>query len=136
MLRRLLPALAALAVVAGCGSNSPEPPKPADGGDLDACSDGVCEVGAPPGGRMTFPEETRVESLTVRSVEESTVVLVARGIGSRSGGTCTGKRCEASASGLDFTATLGPDSTVTYNDLSIDLLGVSDGAAILRIKPL
>ncbi len=96
----------------------------------------MCEVSAPVGGKMTLPERTRVESVTVQSVEGDTVVLVARGIGPRQGGSCTGKKCEASAKGPDFKAALGPGSGVTYNDLTIDLLGIGDGAAVLRIKPL
>ncbi|MBB5851403.1 hypothetical protein HDA45_001490 [Amycolatopsis umgeniensis] len=136
MLRHVLGSLGTLLLVAGCGPDSPEPPKPADGGDLTACSDGLCEVSAPVGGKMTLPERTRVRSVTVQSIEGDIVALIARGIGPRQGGSCTGKRCEASAKGSDFKAMLGPGSGVTYNDLAIDLLGIGDGAAILRIKPL
>ncbi|MEV6908786.1 hypothetical protein [Amycolatopsis sp. NPDC051071] len=135
MLRRLLIPLAALAFVAGCGSESPaEPPKAADGADLAACSDGICEVSAKAGGKITLPAQTRVESVTVRSVDADTVALVATGIGTRQGGTCSGK-CEASGTGKDFQAKLWAGSGLTYNNLSVTLLGVGDGAAVLRIKP-
>ncbi|WP_409494113.1 hypothetical protein [Amycolatopsis sp. cmx-11-12] len=136
MIRRLLLSLAALALVAGCGSDSPvETPKPADSADLAACADGICEVSAPAGAKMKLPEKTNVEFVTVQSVDADTVVLIARGIGTRQGGACSGK-CEAWGTGKDFKAKLWTGSGLSYNDLSITLLGVGDGAAVLKIKPL
>jgi hypothetical protein len=85
---------------------------------------------------MTFPATTRVESVTVRSVDGDTVVLTGIGIGNRQGGSCSGRKCERSGRGKEFTITLGAVSTVTRNDLSITLLAVRDGAAVLKIKPL
>ncbi|MFC3453726.1 hypothetical protein [Amycolatopsis speibonae] len=135
MRRRLLLPLAALALVAGCGSPSPAgPPKPADGADLSACSDGLCEVSAPVGAKVALPARTNVESVSVQSVDGETVMLIARGIGKRQGGSCSGK-CEASGTGKDFKAKLWTGSELTYNDLAIKLLGVGDRAAVLKFTP-
>ncbi len=161
MFRRVLVPLAALVLAAGCSSGegktadpqapappasssapstsaaspSEEAPKAADGTDLAACSDGTCEVSAPAGAKMTFPAKTRVEYFTVQSIDADTVVLAGRGIGSRQGGSCTGKKCESSGSGKDYKVTLGPSSTATFNDLSITLRAITGGAAVLKIEP-
>ncbi|OOC03040.1 hypothetical protein [Amycolatopsis azurea] len=135
MLRRVLASLAVLALVAGCGPNAPKPPKPADGADLAACADGLCEVSARVGAKVELPaEQTNVESVTVQAVDAGTVMLIARGIGKRQGGSCSGK-CEASGTGKDFKAKLWTGSELTYNDLAIKLLGVGDGAAVLKFTP-
>ncbi len=134
MFRRVLASLAVLALVAGCGPDSPELPKPADGGDLAACADGLCEVSAPVGAKVALPERTNVESVIVQAVDTETVMLLARGIGKRQGGSCAGK-CEASGTGKDFKAKLWAGSELTYNDLSIRLLGVGDRTAVLKFTP-
>ncbi|OXM51766.1 hypothetical protein CFP71_24560 [Amycolatopsis thailandensis] len=134
MLRRALASLAVLALVAGCGPDAPEPPKPADGADLAACADGLCEVSARVGAKVALPERTNVESVTVQAVDAGTVMLIAKGIGRRQGGSCSGK-CEASGTGKDFKAKLWTGSELTYNDLAIKLLGVGGGAAVLKFTP-
>ncbi len=92
-------------------------------------------MSAPVGAKVALPEQTKVEFVTVLSVDAGTVVLIARGIGSRQGGTCAG-RCEASGTGKDFQAKLWAGSGLSYDDLPVELLGVGGGAAVLKIKPL
>ncbi len=152
MLRRLLVPLAALALAVGCNSGdgktvppgadapaasptSSQAPQPADGTDLAACADAACEVSAVAGSKLTFPASTRIESITVQSVEGETVVLTGRTIGNRNGGGCTGRRCEASSTGNEFKVTLEPVSATSQNALYVTLQAVSNGAAILKIEP-
>ncbi|WP_139632511.1 hypothetical protein [Nonomuraea phyllanthi] len=106
-----------------------------DGDNLKACADGRCEVRAGAGAKLPVPRKMGVASIRVRSVEPDTVTIVGRYIGNSSSGTCDGSMCESSSSNGEFKVSMGPDSTATQNGLSITVVTVEDGHAVLRLAP-
>jgi hypothetical protein len=134
----------ALAALAGCGTESgsveAQPSAPAkttpakpgastspglgiqpaapDGDDLDACSDGRCEVKVKEGDKITFKSTSPgFDGLKVDKVADGRVSLVGNGPGIRLGG-------EVAA---------GKSSTL--NNLKVTVVVIRDATAILRLGP-
>ncbi|MFD7658355.1 hypothetical protein ACFV4N_30645 [Actinosynnema sp. NPDC059797] len=139
-------AVAAVAAVAvACGAPGGEagnpvpgttatttPVEAADGSDLAACADGVCEVLVTAPAELPTPADSGVEALRVESVGADEAVLTGRHTGNRSSGSCSG-RCDASSRGGVFTVTLGTGSTTWQNDQGITLVAVDGDRAVVRL---
>jgi hypothetical protein len=151
-----LAATVLLALIAGCGDSTPagEPtptgspaPSPtpsapastaADGTDLGACEDGTCEVRIDSSSSIELDGGLTVESLEVASIDDTTVALRLEGVpggGISSGCVSTGGTCDISSTGESAEASLSPGSVLTVNELAIEVVAISDGAAILRLGP-
>lgn len=99
-------------------SESPSPkPSAADGTDLKACVDGDCEV------LVSEPEDLRldgrsgVSELSITEIESETVSFDA-----------------ASASGGSLQATVSVGGTAMLNGLSITVVDITGGTALLRFS--
>jgi hypothetical protein len=93
-------------------------PAAPDGDDLDACSDGRCEVKVKEGDKITFKSTSPgFDGLKVDKIADGRVSLVGNGPGIRLGG-------EVAA---------GKSSTL--NNLKVTVVVIRDATAILRLGP-
>jgi hypothetical protein len=120
----------------GSSSHTSALPVAADGTDLTACADGRCEVRVGGPASIPVPHGLGVSSVRVRSIGSDDVTVVGRFTGNRQSGFCTGRSCSSSGSGDGFTLTLGADSTGSENGLSITVVTVGGGSAVLRLAPV
>ena len=138
--RALPPALAAIlgiAALSGCGG-PPKADPAADGTDYTACEDGECEVavgepmdiviGAPDEGMATFSitavTETGIEFEVVRSETTSSGSL---------GGVCEATITETAMFTACFDEGAPPVPAPSPGELIVQLLGMNDESAILRM---
>jgi hypothetical protein len=146
-------------LIAGCGSTQDSPPRgslntvpassaatsapatpaglpeAADGTDLHACADGRCEVRVAPAAQIPVPSSLWVGSLRVQSISSDEVTIVGRDVGNHHGGGCSGN-CSGGGSNDGFKLTLGPGGSGSENKLSIALVAIGGGAAVLRLAPV
>ncbi|HVQ90008.1 MAG TPA: hypothetical protein VMU51_03140 [Mycobacteriales bacterium] len=83
---------------------------------------------------IPVPASTRVRDLNVAAVSGDRVTLTGRDIGNSSSGLCTGQ-CDSSSSNGAFTIRLGSDSRAVQNGVSITVVSITDGAAVLKLEP-
>jgi hypothetical protein len=117
------------------------PPTAADGADLAACVDGTCEVIVAPDAVVDTGQNFGVYPIRVGPIGADDVLLVVAMI---NGGTfgCDGDdRCGVSVTGQTATepaiaqVTVHAGAQVTAVGLTIDVVAVSDGHAIIRLTP-
>jgi hypothetical protein len=116
------------------GTTSPRltpPPTAADGTNISACSDAVCEVSVGPGTAIPLPASTGVKNVKVTTVTRDRVTLTGEDAGNSSSGSCTGQ-CDSNDSNGVFTVTLGPDSEDEENGVAVAVEGFSDGRVVLK----
>lgn len=108
---------------------------------MDACYDGRCEVVVAPSTTVPLDRRLRVQSLTVHAVGRDDVTILVAVRGGASIG-CTGdNRCSTSVTGGSAQSpamgrfTAHPGARVTANRLTIDVVAVVRGRAVLRLTP-
>lgn len=120
------------------GSTTPAAslPSPADGTDYDACDDGTCEVS------VTAPFDFTIGDYTLAITEmtdEAIEMEMSNGAGSRTSGSLTSRHIAivtANSAGVQFygePAGERPEPELAPGDLALELLGSTEGAAIIRL---
>ena len=152
----------ALLVLTACSSPGPADPPPevvstapaptlapaADGGDLSACTDGVCEVRIDGPTSVPIDSSYSVQNVMVASIADTMVSITAeltRGGSVRT--ECVGEAASCMQDGMGFRVTEsaggglpslwlggGEQSAAYLPALTIELVDVLDGAVVLRLS--
>jgi hypothetical protein len=147
----MLVGLVVAALLAGCAdeqspkvgveSNSPisSPllPKAADGTDLAACTDAVCEVEVKSGDELKIDAKFRVDTVIVKAIGEDAIALALKG--SAGGPNVEGRNVSSSVRCVNGNCSYTGELAVTtenperINDVRVSLLNVNDDRAILKL---
>ncbi|MEV4891945.1 hypothetical protein AB0K48_21430 [Nonomuraea sp. NPDC055795] len=117
---------------------TPSPSGPKDGTRTRACADGTCEVRVNSSARVPLPKRFGLSSLKVTGIEDETVSFVAPMIGSKfsSDGGCSATITGPSANSAAFWGlTCAAGDTTVVNKMSLEVVGVTGKAAVIRIRP-
>jgi hypothetical protein len=140
-----LSAFVGVAVLAGCGDRPPEPsveegtvsptegPSAADGTDYTACEDGECEVAVAEPVEITVGAMTLSITAVTEDGIEFDLVQESGSSGGSLGGVCEATMTERSMSSACY---LGGELSAPdpgAGELVVQLLGMNDGAAVLRM---
>jgi hypothetical protein len=130
-------AAAGAAALTGCGG-PPEADPAADGTDYTACEDGECEVavaepmdiviGAPDEGMVTLS----ITAVTEDGIEYE-VIQGGTTSGGSLGGVCQATISETWSSSSCFEEGTPPEPEPLRGELVMQLLGMNDGSAVLRL---
>lgn len=119
-------------------SSPPTPTTAADGRNLAACSDGVCEVRLTGKATIRFTARLGISSVDIVSVRGNAVSLAVALAGSRFNMECTGDdRCETTVIGgpTPFAYVTGhPGARLRANRLIVEVLAAERGSAIIRMS--
>lgn len=139
-IRPVAPAVTALlgfAVLSGCGG-PPEADPAADGTDYSACEDGECEVavgepmdiviGAPHEGMATLS----ITAVTQDGIEFEVTHSESTSSGAL-GGVCEATISETSMFSTCFEEGMPPEPAPLQGELVVQLLGMNEGSAVLRL---
>ncbi|MEV5829182.1 hypothetical protein AB0L25_26840 [Spirillospora sp. NPDC052242] len=123
-------------------SPSPSMPVPADGEDRRACADdGSCEIKVTGPVTIPMPDRLGLGPIEVTEIGARDVAFVAPLTGSRFASSGDGGGCSATFTGpgagtsarMDVTCPPGGETVV--NTVTIGVVGIEDGAAVIRIRP-
>ncbi|MFD9947389.1 hypothetical protein ACFWYW_21890 [Nonomuraea sp. NPDC059023] len=117
---------------------TPSPSGPKDGTKTRACADGTCEVRVNGSARVPLPKRFGLSSLKVTGIEDEMVSFVAPMIGSKfsSDGGCSATVTGPTGNSAAFWGlTCGAGDTTVVNKMSLEVVGVTGGAAVIRIRP-
>jgi hypothetical protein len=117
---------------------TPTLPVPADGTDLRACRDGTCEVRVTGPTAVPLPARLRLGPINVLTIDAQTVTMVVPLAGSTfdSDGGCSATFTGPGAGSpmmMSLACHAGEKNVV--NGVAIEVAGIADGAAVLRIGP-
>ena len=138
--RAVSPALAAVlgaAALSGCGG-PPEAEPAADGTDYTACEDGECEVAVKePMDIAIGASDADMVTLSITAVTEDGIEYEVIQSGTTSGGSlggvCQATISETSSYSSCFEEGTPPEPDPLQGELVIQLLGMNDGSAVLRL---
>ncbi|MGP4112162.1 hypothetical protein ACTWP5_14750 [Streptomyces sp. 4N509B] len=120
-------------------SPTPTLPEPADGENGDACADGTCEVRVTEGATLPVPQSYGLGPIEVTGVTEDVVELFGPMTQARyaSDGGCSMSITGPTATSPGFLALSCPagNTGIVNEAMSVEVVGVLDGAAVLRIEP-
>jgi hypothetical protein len=74
-----------------------------------------------------------VAGVQVTGISSTTVRIIGRDLGGESGGYCSGN-CSSSGSDGGFQLEIGPSSLGTENGLSVTVVAIARGEAVLQIS--
>lgn len=117
---------------------TPSPSGPQDGTKTRACADGTCEVRVNSSARVPLPKRFGLSSLKVTGIEDETVSFVAPMIGSKfsSDGGCSATITGPTANSAAFWGlTCEAGDTTVVNKMSLEVVGVTAKAVVIRIRP-
>jgi hypothetical protein len=113
---------------------SPPPTKAADGTDPDACEDAKCEVKVKAGWAVALPRY-RVDELTVESVSQNELNLTLALPEGQFDMFCdVDPECLTNIAGTYAVVVAHPGARVNINGITVDVVTVGGGSAIVRIK--
>ncbi|MFG3340058.1 hypothetical protein [Glycomyces sp. NPDC048151] len=130
-------ALLGMVVLSGCGG-PPEAGPAADGTDYTACEDGACEVAvSEPMDRVIGAPHEGMATLTITAVIEDGIEFEVAQSESTSSGSLSGI-CESTITANSMFSTcfdegVLPEPAPWQGELVVQLLGMNDGAAVLRL---
>jgi hypothetical protein len=130
-------AVVGVAALSGCGGQ-PEADPAADGTDYSACEDGDCEVAvAEPMDLVIGAPHEGMATLSVTAVTEDGIEYEVIQSGTTSGGSlggvCQATISETSSYSSCFEEGTPPEPEPLQGELVIQLLGMNDGSAVLRL---
>jgi hypothetical protein len=113
---------------------SPAPTKAADGTDPDACEDAKCEVKVKAGWSVAL-HRYRVDELTVESVRQNELNLtLALPEGEFDMFCDVDPECLTNIAGTYAVVVAHPGARLNINGITVDVVSVGGGSAIVRIK--
>ncbi|MCX4902879.1 hypothetical protein [Streptomyces sp. NBC_00878] len=119
-------------------SPTPPPAPPADGDNSRACADGTCEIRVTVSATVPLPARFGLGPLAVTGINAKTVTMAAPLLQPEfsSDGGCESSFTGPAANSSAYASwTCHPGDKAVINKMSLQTVGVADGAAIIRIRP-
>lgn len=119
-------------------SPTPSLPRPSDGTNARACADGTCEIRVSGPVSVPLPERFGLGSVEVVSVDDTTVTMIApltRSEFSSDGGCSSMITGPGANSGGHVSLTCHSGEKAVVNALDLEVVGIVDQAAVLRLRP-
>ena len=119
--------------------SSPLLPKAADGTDLAACTDAVCEVEVKSGDELKIDAKFRVDTVIVKAIGEDAIALALKG--SAGGPNVEGRNVSSSVRCVNDNCSYTGELTVTtagpgrINDIAVSLIDTGSGRGVLKLAP-